>query len=235
MRRGDLILVQLNRKPIKNLHISALLPDDRVRVSAPQAMTDNAIRRAVVSRIPWIRKPQIQLAAQPRQSEREMVSGECHYFWGMAYRLQVIESGRKPKVWDDRKRLNMAVPVQYSTEERLRLLNDFYRAELKERIAELIPTWQERIEVDVSSWMVRKMKTQWGSCNSASKRILLNLELAQKPPECLEYILVHELVHLLERRHNEQFTAHMDRLLPNWRERRDLLNNMPLAHENWIY
>lgn len=229
------ISVQLSRKPINNLHISVLPPDGRVRVSAPQAMTDNAIRRAVVSRIPWIRKQQIQLAAQPRQSEREMVSGECHYFWGMAYRLQVIESGRKPEVRADRKRLIMAVPIQYSTEERLRLLNDFYRAELKQRIAELLPIWQERIEVEVSSWMVRKMKTKWGSCNSASKRILLNLELAKKPPECLEYILVHELVHLLERRHNERFKAHMDRMLPNWRERRDLLNNMPLAHEDWIY
>lgn len=229
------ISVQLNRKAIKNLHISVLPPDGRVRVSAPNAMTDNAIRRAVVSRIPWIRQQQAQFVSQPRQSQREMVSGECHYLWGKAYRLQVIECSGKTEVRVIRKRICVSVPADSSIETKARAINEFYRVELKRRVAELILTWQQRLNVKLSAWVVRKMKTKWGSCNTDTKRILLNLELAKKPPECLEYILVHELVHLIERRHNERFKNYMDRLLPDWRERRDLLNNMPLAHEDWIY
>lgn len=230
------IEMQLNRKPIKNLHISVLPPDGMVRVSAPAHMTDTAIRMAVVSRIPWIKKQQAEFASQPRQSTREMVGGECHYLWGKRYRLDVIErTGRHEIVVSGSNKLKLFVHPYTTCEKRLLVLNEFYREQIKMRTESLLNQWQSRLGVDVVAWGVKKMKTKWGSCNTASKRILINLELAKKDPECLEYILVHELVHLLERRHNDRFRFYMDGFMPNWRERRNLLNKTPLAFEDWKY
>jgi hypothetical protein len=227
--------MQLNRKAIKNLHISVLPPDGRVRVSAPESMTDTAVRMAVISRIPWIKKQQSDFAKQPRQSDREMVSGECHYLWGRRYRLNVIERVGKHEIKQGRGRLNLYVSSETTTENKALVLNSYYREVLKTRIDELLPCWERKIGVVAADWGVKKMKTKWGSCNTQAKRIWLNLELAKKPPECMEYILVHELVHLLERKHNERFKFYMDKFLPDWRERRDLLNRMPLAHSHWSY
>jgi predicted metal-dependent hydrolase len=234
MQIGSLSL-QLNRKAIKNLHISVLPPDGRIRVAAPEQMTDTAIRMAVISRIPWIKKQQRDFAAQPRQSDREMVSGECHYFWGKRHRLNVIEQVGRHEVKVSGGKIHLFVNPGTSIQNRALVLSEFYRAQLKAQVEKLIPEWQQRIAVEVADWNVKKMKTKWGSCNVGAKRIWLNLELAKKPLECLEYILVHELVHLLERKHNERFLSHMDKFMPNWRERRDLLNQLPLAFENWLY
>lgn len=231
---GSLSL-QLNRKAIKNLHISVLPPDGRIRVSAPENMTDTAIRMAVISRIPWIKKQQRELAAQPRQSDREMVSGECHYFWGKGYRLSLVVRAGRHELKVSGGKIHLFVNPGTSVENRALVLMEFYRAQLKSQVEKLISDWSKRIAIEVPDWRVKKMKTKWGSCNAGAKRVWLNLELAKKPPECLEYILVHELVHLLERKHNERFRAHMDKLMPNWRERRDLLNKMPLAFESWSY
>ena len=231
---GSLSL-QLNRKAIKNLHISVLPPDGRIRVSAPEHMTDTAIRMAVVSRIPWIKQQQRDFAAQPRQSDRALVSGECHYLWGKRYRLNVMEQHGRHEVKVSGGKIHLFVNPGTSLENRALVLNEFYRTQLKTHIEKLINQWQKHIDVEIVDWNVKKMKTKWGSCNIAAKRIWLNLELAKKPPECLEYILVHELVHLLERHHNEQFRAYMDKFIPNWRERRDLLKSMPLAFETWSY
>lgn len=227
--------LQINRKAIKNLHISVLPPDGRIRVSAPEQMTDTAIRMAVVSRIPWIKKQQRDFAAQPRQSDREMVSGECHYLWGRRHRLDVIEKPGRHEVKVSGGKIHLFVNPDTSVENRALVLSEFYRRQLKTQIEKLLPEWQKRIGVEVSAWSVKKMKTKWGSCNVGAKRIWLNLELTKKPPECLEYILVHELVHLLERKHNHYFQAHMDKFMSNWRERRDLLNKLPLASESWTY
>jgi hypothetical protein len=229
------IELQLNRKPIKNLHISVLPPDGRVRVSAPEKMTDTTIRMAVISRIPWIKKQQSDFAKQPRQSDREMLNGESHYLWGRRHRLNVVERAGRHEVKVAPGKMYLYVNTGTSTENRALLLSQYYRSVLKSRISELLPPWEEEIRVTANSWGVKKMKTKWGSCNTGAKRIWLNLELAKKPPECLEYILVHELVHLHERRHNERFKAFMDKHLADWRERRSLLNKMPLAHNNWIY
>lgn len=230
-----LLSMQLNRKAIKNLHISVLPPDGRIRVSAPEHMTETAIRMAVVSRIPWIKKQQRGFAAQPRQSGRDMVSGECHYYWGKRHRLNVIEQVGRHEVKISGSKIHLFVNPGTSVENRALVLAEFYRAQLKTQVEKLLPEWQKRIAVEVGDWSVKKMKTKWGSCNIGAKRVWLNLELAKKPPECLEYILVHELVHLLERKHSERFRAYMDKFLPNWRERRDLLNKLPLAFENWSY
>lgn len=228
------VAIQLHRKPIKNLHISVLPPDGRVRVSAPVYMTETAIRMAVISRIPWIKKQQSGFAKQPRQSDREMVSGECHYLWGKRYRLNVVERVGKHEIKLGRGWLHLYVNTATTLENKALVLNAYYREVLKTRITELLPVWESKIGVATADWGIKKMKTKWGSCNTQAKRIWLNLELAKKPPECLEYILVHELVHLLERNHNERFKGHMDKLLPDWQERRSLLNRMPLAHNSWV-
>jgi predicted metal-dependent hydrolase len=235
MRIGALAL-QVNRKAIKNLHISVLPPDGKVRVSAPRHLSDTAIRMAVISRIPWIKRQQKDFSEQPRQSERQLVSGETHYVWGRRYRLDVIErQGRHEVVIKGTTRLQLYVTPGTSPENRATVLNEWYRQQMKERIPALLKTWQCKIRVRPADWGVKKMKTKWGSCSIAAGRIWLNLDLAKKPPECLEYILVHELVHLLERHHNERFKTLMDKHLPNWRESREMLNRMPLAQESWCY
>lgn len=227
--------MQLNRKTIKNLHISVLPPDGKVRVSAPERMTDTAIRLAVISRLAWIKKQQRDFARQPRQSDREMVSGECHYIWGKRHRLDVIERAGRHEVKIRRAKLRLFVNPGTTVANRALVLSEFYREILKQRIESSIEHWQNEIGVNASAWGVKRMKTKWGSCNTDAGRIWLNLELAKKPPECLEYILVHELVHLLERKHNERFKAYMEKYMPDWRERRNLLNKMPLAHNRWLY
>lgn len=235
MQIGALDLL-VQRKAIKNLHISVLPPDGRVRVSAPERMTETAIRMAVISRIPWIKTQQRDFARQPRQPQREMIAGETHYLWGRRFRLSVVIRDGKPEALQKgNARIALMIAADAPLEKRLAVLNDFYRATLKSRIRELLLVWQPIVGVCANDWGVKKMKTKWGSCSVEAKRIWLNLELAKKPPQCLEYILVHELVHLLERNHNDRFRNLMDQLLPDWRERRNLLNSMPLAFENWIY
>lgn len=230
------IRLKLDRKAIKHLHISVVPPDGKVRVSAPRHMTDTAIRNAVASRIAWIRRQQRDFLAQARQSDREMVSGECHYLWGRPCRLRVIErKGRHEVLMTGKSILRLHVQQGTSVENKQNLLAEYGRLKLKAEVEKLIQVWSPRVGVLPTFWGVKKMKTKWGSCNTQTKRIWLNLELVKKPPECLEYILVHELVHLLERRHNDRFKAHMNILMPNWRERRSLLNSLPLAFETWSY
>ena len=229
--------IQLQRKQIKNLHISVMPPNGEIRVAAPEAMTETAIRMAVIHRIPWIRRQQASFIQQARQSTREMISGETHYLWGRRYRLEILEldaaKNFTPNVKLKGGKLVLSVNTGTSTTDRLKLLNEYYRTRLKARIPTMITKWSEQLNVTVTSWQVQKMKTKWGSCNIEEGRILLNLELAKKPVPCLEYIIVHELLHFKERQHNDRFKALLDTQMPDWRSRRDLLNRMPLGQENW--
>jgi len=229
--------IQLQRKIIKHLHISVMPPDGQIRVAAPESMTETAIRMAVINRIPWIRKQQANFAKQVRQSTREMISGETHYLWGRRYRLEVIELDATQSIVSRVKlkgaKLILTVSIGTSTADKLKILNEYYRTRLKARAPDLIHKWSEQVDVTTSSWQVQKMKTKWGSCNIEEGRILLNLELAKKPLPCLEYIIVHELLHFRERQHNNRFKALLDTHMPDWRSRRDLLNRMPLGQENW--
>lgn len=228
--------VDVIRKDIKNLHISVMPPNGRVRVAIPAHINDDRVRGAIVSKLSWIKKQQADFEKQPRQSEREMVPGESHYFFGRRYRLEVIEIFGKPHfALKGNNTLLLSTPTDTSKEKRLKLLDDWYREQIKERVPALLAKWQAVVNVEASHCGIRKMKTKWGSCNTSDKRIWLNLELAKKPPECLEYILVHELVHLLERHHNRRFKAFMDEFMPNWSLHRDTLNSSPLANENWVY
>lgn len=225
---GSLALT-LNRKAIKNLHISVLPPDGRIRVSAPENMTETAIRMAVIKRIPWIKKQKQSFIDQPRQSERQMVNGESHYLWGQRYRLEVFEQyGRHSIATKGVHKLVLTVSPNTTTENRKKVLDAFYRAVLKQRIPVLLEKWLPKLGVTLADWRVQKMKTKWGSCHVQNKRILLNLELAKKPPECLEYIVVHELVHLLERKHSERFIALLDTFYPSWREVKARLNQFSI-------
>ncbi|MCF7355417.1 SprT family zinc-dependent metalloprotease [Vibrio sp. CK2-1] len=230
------IEVQVNRKAIKNLHLSVLPPQGRVRLSIPHGTGEQAIRLAIINKLTWIKQQQADFAAQARQSSREMISGESHYLWGKRYRLSIVNTSSKHSVTvKGVSKLELAVTENTSVDNRLKLLNGFYRKRMQESIDKLLPVWQKKLGVEPNSVSIKKMKTKWGSCNIQAKRLWLNLELAKKPPECMEYILVHELVHLIERHHNERFKALLDKNMPDWRERRNLLNSLPLAYEDWSY
>jgi predicted metal-dependent hydrolase len=226
--------VAVVRKRIKNLHLGVYPPHGRVRVAAPLAVSDDAVRLAVVTKLVWIKRQREKFKGQARQSQRDMISGESHYFLGHRYRLNVIEQRGVGRVVERHKaRLDLYVRPGTNIEQREQLLQRWYRERLKEMILPLVEKWQAVLGVRVTEWGIRRMKTKWGTSNIGSRRIWLNLELAKKPVRCLEYIIVHELVHLLERHHNERFISLMDKHLPTWRERREELNHAPLAHENW--
>ena len=230
------ITVQVVRKDIKNLHLGVHPPEGHVRVAVPFHVSDERVRLAVIDKLSWIKRQQAEFREQPRQSEREMVAGESHYLWGRQYRLEVIERPGKHRVEvRGNNRLLLHVSPAASLETRQRVFTEWYRQQLKDCLPKLLAKWQKKIAVTPNDWGVKKMKTKWGSCNIEAKRIWLNLELAKKPPECLEYILVHELVHLLERKHNERFKGYMDQFMPNWRIHRETLNTSPLAYEEWKY
>lgn len=228
--------VEVVRKNIKNLHLGVYPPLGRVRVAAPLAVSDDAVRLAVVGKLGWIKRQRAKFQAQPRQSQRRMVSGESHYFMGQRYRLRVVEGSTPMRVaLRGKASLDLFVRPETSTERREELLQAFYRSELKKLIPTLLDKWQPILGVEVNAWGIKKMKTKWGTCNIAARRVWVNLELAKKPIQCLEYILVHELLHLIERHHNDRFRGLMDKYLPQWQTHRDELNRSLLAEERWDY
>lgn len=228
------ISVQIERKDIKNLHLGVYPPNGRVRVAAPLVVSDDAVRLAVIGKLGWIRRQQARFAEQPRQSAREMVNGESHYFLGRRYRLRVHEqTGKQYAAIRGLSSLDLFVNPGRTVEQREAVLARWYRQQLNELIPPLLAQWQAKLGVQVNAWGIKRMKTKWGSCNPVTARVWFNLELAKKPVQCLEYIVVHELIHLLERRHNEQFMALLNNQLPKWHEQRDMLNELPLAHERW--
>ena len=230
------IPVEVVRKAIKNLHVGVYPPSGRVRVAAPLYLDDEAVRLAVISRLGWIRRKQTEFEQQERQSQREFVTGESHYFEGRRYRLSVVEHDGRPSV-----RLLNNTTLELRThpggdrDAREAVLYQWYRHRLRDRLPTLLSTWERKVGVTVNDLRIKKMKTRWGSCNIEARRIWLNLELVKKPVACLEYVMVHEMAHLKERAHNERFRALMDQLLPQWRLQRDVLNQAPLAQEAWRY
>ncbi|MBB0969015.1 M48 family metallopeptidase [Dietzia aerolata] len=220
-------------KDIKNLHIGVYPPLGRVRVAAPNRLDDDQVRLAVIQRLPWIKRQRDKLRAAERQSEREMVTGESHYVWGIRRRLKVVERPGRAHFEIDGERLVHYVPPGTAAEKRRDLLDKWYRDQLREEVPELIAKWEQTLDVVVPKWTIRRMKTKWGSCNRETRHIWFNVELAKKHPNCLEYIVVHELTHYFERTHGERFTKFMDQYLPDWRSRREQLNAAPLNTEAW--
>lgn len=227
------ITVEVHRKPIRNLHIGVYPPDGRVRVSAPKRMSDEAIRLAVIGKLGWIRKHQQRFADQERQSPREYITGETHYYQGRCHRLNLLLTDGRPSVHLRHGTIELQLAPDSDCSYREALLYGWYRRQMKEQLPELLDKWQQVIGVQINSVGIKRMKTRWGTCNPTAKRIWLNLELIKKPIHCLEYIIVHELMHLLEKHHNERFKALMDNYLPLWRQYREELNRQILGDEEW--
>ncbi len=225
--------IDVTYKDIKNLHIGVYPPLGRVRVSAPLRLNDDNVRLAVIQKLPWIKRQRDQLAAAERESQRELVNGESHYVWGVRRRLKVVERPGRAHVEVDGDRLLLYVSDDFDAESRRQVLDRWHRQQLRERVPGLIAKWESAIGRRVTRWSIRRMKTKWGSCNRETGHIWFNVELATKHPDCLEYIVVHEVAHLVERSHGPRFTNLMDQLLPDWRSRRDLLNKSLLAHQEW--
>lgn len=228
--------IQIVRKDIKNLHLGVYPPHGRVRVAAPLIVSNDAVRLAVISRLGWIKRQRAKFKGQTRQSKREMISGESHYFQGRRYRLRVIEStGTAKVIMRNKSIIELHARPETTAGKRELALQRWYRQQLKALIPPLLEKWKTAMGIQVEDWRIKKMKTKWGACNTKARRIWLNLELAKHPVQCLEYIIVHELVHFLVRHHNDQFTKYMDQFFPHWRLYRDELNRSPLGHERWGY
>ena len=229
------ISVDVVRKGIKNIHLGVYPPTGKVRISAPAWMELDAIRLFAINKLAWIRQQQKKMRAQMRETPREYLERESHYVWGQRYLLRIVERDVPPSIELTHRRLKLQVRPGTDAAKREALLADWYRAQLKRAVPALLAKWEPIISVRVERLFVQHMKTKWGSCNATARNIRLNTELAKKPPECLEYIVVHELVHLLEPTHNAHFVALMDRWMPHWRDRRDLLNQLPVRNEHWSY
>ena len=218
-------------KEIKNVHLSVHPPTGRVRVSAPKHMRVETIRAFAISKLDWIRQQQTRLRDQPREAPREYVDRESHYVWGKRYLLTVAEREEPPAI--DLGHSRMLLNVRPGTDEikKHALVEEWYRGLMKDALPPLLGRWQLQLGVRVSRFFVQRMKTRWGSCNQVARTIRLNTELAKKPAECLEYVVVHELVHLLEPTHNAHFVALMDRFMPLWQFHRRVLNRLPVRRE----
>ena len=228
--------IDVVRKDIKNMHLAVYPPNGRVRVAAPLRIDDEAVRLFAISRLGWIKRQQRKFVAQDRQSPRQYKERESHYFQGKRFLLRVIEHDAPPKVVIKTKTyIDLYVRPDTSTEQRETIVNEWYRAELKKLIPSLIEKWSTRIGVTVNDWQVKQMKTKWGTCNIEKQRVWVNLELAKKPIPCLEYLIVHELVHLIERHHNDRFLTLMEKHMPQWKFYKEELNRLPVSHGEWTY
>jgi predicted metal-dependent hydrolase len=231
---GD-ITVEVTQKDIKNVHLSVYPPFGQVKIAAPERMDLDTIRIYAISKLTWIRKQQAKIKSQKREAPREYLTKESHYYFGKRYLLKVVERNTSPEVKLKHNTIELYIRPETSTEKRKEILEEWYRSQLKVKIPELISKWEIVMGVNVNDFGIKKMKTKWGTCNIGVKRIWLNLELAKKPVSCLEYIIIHEMTHLLERNHNTRFVALMNSFLPNWKEVKEELNRLPVSHTEWGY
>lgn len=230
------IKIDVVRKDIKNIHLAVYPPTGRVRIAAPLKVNEDAIRLFAVAKLGWIKRNQKKFEGQERISQREYKQRESHYFQGRRYLLNITETEGAPKViLKSKKFIELFVRPETTVEKRHEIMTEWYRVQLKKQIPEIIEKWEAILKVKVSDWQVKQMKTKWGSCNIEKKRLWINLELAKKPEHCLEYIIVHEMVHLLERHHNDRFLYYMDTYLPSWRQLKTELNKLPVSHADWSY
>jgi predicted metal-dependent hydrolase len=229
------IAVDVVQKDIKNVHLSVYPPTGKVRISAPLRMDLDTIRLFAISKLGWIKQQQKKVSQQEREPPREYLDRESHYVWGNRYLLKVIEKDAAPEVQLQHSQLLLQTRPATSEAHKQAVLEEWYRAQLKEAAPPLIAKWEPLMGVKVERFFVQRMKTKWGSCSPASAGIRLNTDLARKPRECLEYIVLHEMAHLLEPTHNSRFIALMDLFMPNWRFCREVLNRLPVQHETWGY
>ena len=228
--------IDVIRKDIKNMHLAVYPPLGRIRLAVPHKTDEEVLRLFAISKLGWIKKHVKNFQEQARETKRDYVSGESHYFQGKRYILEVKhqEGCSKVKVRGV-KYIDLFIKKEATTADKSKIIKEWYRKQLKAQLPDIISKWEKVIGVKAEDWGVKQMKTKWGACNIEAKRIWLNLELSKKPPICLEYIVVHELVHLLERHHNDRFIKHMDTFMPKWRLYRDELNSLPVVHNDWGY
>lgn len=229
---GD-IAIAVTRKAVKNVHLSVHPPEGRVTLVAPTDTRLEVARAYAISRIGWIRDQQAKLQAQARETPRQFVERESHYIWGRRYLLHVIERRQRPHVSLDHRRINMTVRPGSERDKRAEIMHEWQKSLLHDVVPPLIEKWELRLGVSVAAYHLQRMKTKWGSCNYNAGNIRLNTELVKKPKDLLEYIIVHEMAHLIEPRHSDRFVGVLDRYYPGWREARDELNALPLTAENW--
>jgi predicted metal-dependent hydrolase len=234
LKLGD-ISVDVVLKDIQNVHLSVYPPTGRVRISAPSYMSMDTIRVFAISKLDWIKKHQKALEKQSRETPRDFVDRESHFVWGKRYLLEVSERDEAPSIRLKGNKMILQVRPDTPSSKRHIILEGWYRDQIKAATPGMIAEWKERMDVSVDRFYVQRMKTKWGSCNPQKQSIRLNTELARKPRECLEYLVVHEMAHLIEPTHNARFIVLMERFLPNWRTLRDELNAFPLAHSEWRY
>lgn len=234
IKLGDLA-VDVVRKDIKNIHLSVHPPTGRVTISAPARLSLDTIRVFAISKLGWIRRQQEKLLEQERESPREYLNRESHYVWGERYLLKVIEGDVQPSVELDHRKLVFRLLPGWNQTKKQEFVDAWYRGLLRAAVPPLLAKWERLMGVKTERYYVQRMKTKWGSCNPRARTIRLNTDLAKKPRECLEYIVVHELVHLLEPTHNARFLALLERYLPKWQSHRDALNRLPVRQETWSY
>lgn len=229
------ITIDVIRKEIKNIHLAVYPPTGRVRIATPLNTTDEKVRLYAISKLGWIKKHQRNFDKQKRLPEKEFVNRESHFYLGKRYLLHIIEQPGKQQVKVRHRHLDLYVKPGTSQTVKHQILNDWYRERLKEIIPPLIEKWEKVLKVKVNTFGVKRMKTKWGTCTIEAGRIWLNLELIKKPVSCLEYIIAHEMVHLLERHHNDRFLSILSKHLPNWKHLKEELNRFPLEHSDWEY
>lgn len=228
------MVVEVVRKPIKHMYLYLDPPDGRVRAVVPSIASDAAIRLMVIGKLAWIKRRQAAFTAWPAVPAQAMMDGECHHFLGQCYALRIHEWTHQPGiVLREPDQLELYVRPEASSEQRRLVLLRWYRAQLQALIPSLLAKWQTVVGVKIAEWRIKRMRTRWGSCNPAARRIWLSLELAKKPIACIEYVLVHELVHFHERRHNPRFKALMRQYLPDWQQRDVLLNRSVWNESHW--
>jgi predicted metal-dependent hydrolase len=228
IRLGD-VVIAMTRKDIKHVHLSVHPPDGRVTLVAPLGTRTEVARAYAVSRLPWIRAKQSELRGQAREPVRQYVNRESHYVWGKRYLLTVVERDEKPSVKLDHRRITMAVRPGSDRAKREAVMLAWHRELLHEEVPRLIHMWEPILEVEVAAYFLQRMKTKWGSCNRRARNIRLNTELVKKPKDLLEYVVVHEMLHLIAPTHSERFVELLSRHLPGWREARAELNELPVG------
>ncbi len=234
LKLGD-IVVEVVQKNIKNLHLSVYPPSGKVRISAPMRMSLDTIRVFAISKLAWIKRQQQKLRDQQRETPREYLERESHYLWGKRYLLKVVEENARPRVELKHSRIVLRARPGMNAETRQIIMAGWYREQIKAAAVDLIAKWTPILRVNIKRVFVQKMKTKWGSCNPGAGSIRLNTDLAMKPRECLEYIVGHEMIHLQAPTHNARFIALMDHFMPQWRIRREHLNQLPVRHDEWTY
>lgn len=231
----DGIYAVVLKKRMKNIIIRVKPPDGLIQISAPLKMEDRVIEKFVESRLDWIREHQARMKLMPRTVPKQFESGEIHYIFGEKYQLKIFPSGVRTRVLLFEDTIEVHVPSNSGKEKRKQVLDKFYRMRLKDTIPQMITKWEPVMNVEVKGFGIKSMKTRWGTCNIRTQHIWLNLDLAKKPIACLEFIVVHEMVHLLERNHTKRFYSLMDKFLPGWRTQKEILEKFPAGHREWEY